>query len=250
MDKEKLFRFFFGTGTDVFPEKVVISPVIPLRRFAANCGVASEFTGRFFSGFVSRGTNGKAIAVIRTGIGSAMTGDAVRLLGECGVRELVFAGFCGSLGDLHVGDILLCDEAYDGEGFTRYHTGALAVDEGTIVRGSAEYVALAERYIKENCGKAMHIGKGRVYTIGSILAETPELLTGLAGSGFAGIDMEVSAVYAAAAFTGMKAIGLLVVSDAPPERPFWQEKDVNDHKRFSEGIEEAVKLSVGFVGKR
>ena len=65
---------------------------------------------------------------------------------------------------------------------------------------------------------------GDIFTIGSLLAEKAEDLVALEEKGFAGIDLELSAVYQAARAIGRRASGLVFVSDLPLRLPLWDGK--------------------------
>ena len=224
MNKEAMFGYFFGCEAGDFPGKVILTPFLPERIFTARCRRARAFKGRLYSGTFAE-KNGEKFAVIRCGMGDRLMGDAVILLEGTPVRDILFAGACGGLKDCRIGDLVVCENAFNGEGFTRYHTPSFSI---TRVLETGDMVPSdpgMSGELKSFLGSETHAGapyrSGDIFTIGSLMAEKDEDLAALEERGFTGIDLELSAVYQAARAIGRRASGLVFVSDLPLKLPLW-----------------------------
>ena len=246
MNKLALFKFAFGCLPDVIPERVVLTPVIPPKRFAAGCEARTSFKGKLYSGYILD-KNGIKFAVITSGIGDRLLADAVLLLGITCVQEILFAGVCGGFGDCTVGDMIVGESALNGEGFTRYYGEDFLLsdmlEENKDILPDNIYTRKLLDFVSGEDVKS-----GRIFTIGSLLAETDENLEKIQTAGFLGIDMELSAVYQAAKVIEKKITSILVVSDLPKDKPFWEYLPEEDRGVYRKSIDKAVKLAVGFVG--
>jgi purine-nucleoside phosphorylase len=119
---------------------------------------------------------------------------------------------------------------------------------------------MPEKYIAGNAGclsdlenfmkglEAPHkVGSGRVFTIGSILSESPGFLMALKDKGIAAIDMEISAVYTAAREAGIRASALLVVSDLPLEKGIEEGLDLEAKKVFNNSVRAMSDAVLDFI---
>ncbi|MGB2651388.1 MAG: hypothetical protein WBD00_04200 [Candidatus Omnitrophota bacterium] len=247
MDKEKFFEFAFGCSSETLSCRTIITPVIPPDKFTEGSEVKSTFRGRLYSGLKAV-KEGAEFTVIRSGIGDRLLGDAVLLLSIAPVKEIVFAGTCGGFGGTKVGDILLCENAFDGEGFSRYHREGFDVsaffDSGEMISADTEYTAQLKDFVS---GKATKLCRsGNIFTIGSFMAEESEFVKNIEDRGFAGVEMELSAVYSAARSTGLKATALTVVSDLPLERPLW-DLTKEEKSEYNNGVKEMACLLSDFM---
>ena len=162
---------------------------------------------------------GKKISVVRSGIGAPQAGDAVLALGFTACERLLFAGSVGGLQpNIQIGDLMMPEFSYSGDGFCRYlETEAPKVDcflerilpdkaLSSILLSSASLLAI-------EAGIAIHTGP--VYCIDSILSQF-RLLDYFSGElGCIGIEMETAAVFKAARKVGIQAAALFSVSDVP-----------------------------------
>ncbi|MBD3380393.1 MAG: hypothetical protein GF408_08040 [Candidatus Omnitrophica bacterium] len=252
MDKRKLFEYAFGCVPEVIPERVIITPFLPLPKFSAHCLIEKRFRGKMFSGAVASDNTLKA-GIIRCGVGDRLLGDAVLLLGISGAEEVVFTGSCASIGKARIGDLVVAESAADGEGFTRYCREGFDIEgvlgsakaPGADAGFTSEITAFLEKEI--GCGEFF---LDKAFTIGSLLAEKRQLLDSLRENGIGILDMELSAVYSASQKAGIKATSLLWVSDLPVEKPFWEEVEHGRDNGYNKGAEEAVRLAVKFIFSR
>ena len=252
MDKRKMFEYFFGCPPETFGETAIITPFLPAKKFSEHCRSLATFKGRLYSGIrVSK--YDREFCVIHCGMGDRFMGDAVLLLGITPVKKIFFAGACGGLKDCGIGDLLVCENAFNGEGFTRYYTQLLDMekifDAGELIPSDPEYTGSLKRFLPGALSDEVSMRSGDIFTIGSILAEREKNLLGIEQKGFKGIDMELSAVYHAARVTDQKITGMVVVSDLPMKRPMWEDLAPEEKKSYDKGFSELVRLAVEFTAK-
>ncbi len=248
MDKKKLFKYCFGIECENFPKNVILTPFIPLKRFKKYCDASGMFSGTMYSGYFST-VNNDELAIVHCGIGDRLAGDAILLMGKAEVKNLIFLGTCGGLKEIEIGDILICDGAADGEGFSRYYRKDFSFEPLTarenIIEGDPDYIEEVHRYFNKHAGKGI-VKKGKVFTIGSLLAETQKNISIIKEKGFVGIEMEMSTVYQAAVVSSISAAGIAIVSDIPEEKPLWEYPYKDKETGFNESFEKAIRLSVEF----
>lgn len=250
MDKKKMFKYCFGCDPGIIPENVIVTPFLSPDRFADKKEVKDSFKGRLYSGIVAE-RNGKEYAVIRCGLGDRLLGDAVILFGQTNAHKLVFVGSCGGFADCAIGDLVICEAAFDGEGFSKYYVSGYDIErmicDGRDTLPDLDQTLGLREFLARKVSKDNEAKTGKIFTIGSLMAEEETTLALISNKGFIGIDMELSAVYAAAHASGLKAAGLLVVSDLPIDKPLWEELLPEEKAIFKNSTEEAMKLAVEFI---
>jgi len=249
MDKKEFFKFCFGENPETFPAKAVISPFIPETIIDGKYEVIKKFRGKLFSGVIFKHGN-KEVVYIKTGIGSSLSGDCVLLLGETPVEEIVFVGTIGGLNGSNIGNLVLCEKAFDGEGFSRYLTHSVKemLEKNKFVSSDSLFLDTFESYIM-NIGKFNKIVRGNIYTIGSLVAETIENLLCIENNDFKGIDMEVSGVYNAASKINKKILAALIVSDLPLEKNVYKIENSKEKKEIIKKINEVLFSAIDFIAR-
>ncbi|MEW6487734.1 MAG: hypothetical protein AB1578_07455 [Thermodesulfobacteriota bacterium] len=224
-DPEAVVGVVFGCRPEEVAADVVLTPFVPLKAFRrhAEPEVRELSPPFFYKGFT--GTfGGRRVTVLATGVGPSRVGDCLGFLSLTPARRVLFAGAVGGLADdLAIGEFFLAAEAADGEGYTRY-----------VGRPFREVVRSARRVPRpggfgEDLGaflasQGFRAREGRVFTVGSIAAESRENLLELRRQGFDALEMELSAFYAGSSGYGMSAAALTYVSDLPLRSSLWQEK--------------------------
>ena len=247
MNKEKLFKFCFGCNPSDFSEKVIITPFLPIKHFQEYLEATRTFSGRLYSGFTTK----KGITVIRCGVGDRLLGDAVLLMGCAATRKAIFAGTCGGLEGCEIGDFMVAESAFNGEGFSKYYSSGFSIANeiatGEMIEADQEYAESLFGFLEERLYAGSSLHRGSVFTIGSIVAEHERNLVCIRDEGFQAIDMELSAVYQAARMIGIASVGLLVVSDKPLIKGLGEDIDGIEKKALDDGIDELVRLSVEFA---
>jgi purine-nucleoside phosphorylase len=249
MNKEKLFKFCFGCAPSAFTETAVVTPVFPLTLFKKFGEVVKEFKGRVYSGVILS-KDGKNITVIYCGVGDRLMGDAILLLKKTPVKKIFFLGSCGGLKNSSIGDVVLCEKAFNGEGFSKYWAENFKMnavfDSGELIPADSRYVQRIKKFISKKIENKAIIKEGKIFTIGSLLAEERGNLIALEEKGFIGIDLELSAVYSAARIINRKAMGLLVVSDLPLKKPLGESLTYQEKESYRESLNQAARFLVEY----
>jgi uridine phosphorylase len=123
-----------------------------------------------------------------------------------GAGRIWVLGWCGSLQpDLRIGDLILPDTALSEEG-----TSAHYPVDSPMKRTDPELNGILVSVLKQ---EGIPVQKGRVWTTDAPYRETRSKVQTYRDKGILGVEMEMSALMAAAAFRGARLSGLLVVSD-------------------------------------
>ncbi len=244
-DPEAVVRVVFGCRPEEVAEDVVVTPFLPLsafRRWAE--GEVRDLAPPFFYKGFSGPLQGRRVTVLWTGVGPSRVGDALGFLALTPARRVLFAGAVGGLRPEHrIGDLFVPTEAADGEGYTR-----------TIGRPFAEVVAEAARIpappgpaealVGFLHGQGWVVRRGPVFTVGAITAESRGNLKLLADAGYAALEMELSAFFAAAAHHGLEAAALAYVSDLPLASSLWQEKGPGEEEALRRAYRAVPQLAL------
>lgn len=135
-------------------------------------------------------------------LGAPMAVMALENLIWRGAEEIIFIGLAGSLGSgLAVGDLFCPERGLSTEGTSAHYPAPLAPD-----------AALRQRVLT-TAGGTVKIHGGRVWSTDGIYRETAALVERHRALGAAAVEMECAALWAAAAFRGVRLASLLVISD-------------------------------------
>lgn len=188
----------------------------------------AERRGETFYGYY----DGVALSVVQTGVGCPATAVALEALCRAGVRLVVRSDLAGGIGrDVRVGDLIVADKAFIGDGTARRYAGRMVVDGSGDVTSMLLSVARAR-------GWRVHVGP--VWTTDVFFREEEDLRMAVE-AGCVGIDMETSALFAVCSFYGVKCGAVMAVSDKPAEG-----KDFFNciGRRVMEGLDRAVKVAL------
>ncbi len=162
---------------------------------------------------------GKTISFLRSGVGAPLTGDAVLALGCTPCERILFAGSVGGLrADMHIGDLLLPEFSYAGDGFCRYLQPGFPAQDCFLERNAPDAELSAALYraalpLAQQAGVTIHTGP--VFSTDTILAQFSILDDIIHTLGCIGIEMETAAAFKAARMVGIPAAALFSVSDVP-----------------------------------
>ena len=233
--KEVMVEKHFGCSIDDISRNVIISPIWPLSRFMERAeSIIKEFKG-WYKG-VTMLYKGNPVTVISSGIGAPMTGDCVIALGYSECENILFSGSAGAINNkLNFGDILVCNEAVIGEGFSRYHSKDIYKDcFGNVVSGSSDLAnVIFQKAVISAHSLGVSVHRGRVFSIDSILGENKKSFDFMIKKGCDAVEMEVSAVFTASKAIGRNAAALITISDLPlKQRSLFEGIEEDDDKYF------------------
>ncbi|MDR2340445.1 MAG: hypothetical protein LBF40_10010 [Deltaproteobacteria bacterium] len=196
--------FPFPKGAAGLPQKGILAATPGL--VASLKASAPEPLGKLCSIFMLGGTaifGGRDFFLAGPVLGSAMAVMALEVLIGGGAGRILFAGFAGSLSEgLAIGDLFQPDNALSSEGTSQHYPAELAPDPGLY--GT----------LREKAGAAGCFRPGTVWSTDGPLRETKELRDSSVKAGAIAVEMEVSALFAAARFRGAALAALLLITDS------------------------------------
>jgi len=160
---------------------------------------------------------GKPISFVRSGVGAPLTGDAVLALSCTPCERILFTGSVGGLRpEMHIGDLMIPEFSYSGDGFCRYLQPGFPAQDCYLERHAPDgrlssALADATLPLARQAGVTVHTGP--VFSIDTILAQFRILDEIVNQLGCIGIEMETAAVFKAARMAGIRAAALFSVSD-------------------------------------
>lgn len=202
----------------VIHSRVIVMPFWQAEIFA---GTADDIT-EIVHGIVYQLKYHKQLfSLIRSGIGAPQTGDVILALGCSPCDVVIFAGSVGGLGtDVHIGDLILVEKSFCGDGFSRYLDDKVIPNDCFLQsvepdRGLTECI---KGHAMRGCrDKSVSLRQGAIFSTDSILAQFFRLEYFAKDLRCIGIEMETAAVFGAAKLVGIRAAALLQVSDVPQE---------------------------------
>jgi len=127
-----------------------------------------------------------------------------------GAGQILILGWCGALNkDLATGDLIIPDLAICDEGTSRHYS--VLDDDLPVTRPDEGLSGQLGSLLKER-GETAH--RLPIWTTDAIYRETREKVDWYRDKGAAAVEMECSALFAAAAFRSVPVTALLVVSDS------------------------------------
>ena len=140
-------------------------------------------------------------------IGAPYAVMVLEVLRAWGVRRGLFVGWCGSIDyGVRIGDLIVPTGAWIDEGTSPHYGRAL---ESTAAPDQKLQAVLQQALRRR--GTTFH--SGLIWTTDAIFRETREQIDRFQGLGALAVEMELSALFSAAAFYGFPLAALLTVSD-------------------------------------
>lgn len=210
-------KYILGCDIDSISEEVIVAPNWKVNIFN-DC--TNSIKPLFENKVYNIRFREKEVTFIRSGIGSPQTGDMVLSLGFTKCKRIIVTGSCGGLNNhMNIGDLVVVNRAFSGEGFSRYlDENILPVDHfykpfETNERLTNELHSAAKKYCDSN---QIQLFIGDVFTTDSILGQFQRLCHITNNLSCIGIEMEMSAAIAAADKVGIDITALLQISDVIP----------------------------------
>jgi len=190
---------------DIGPAALMVSTEPDLRYISSNSGALERRP--FFTGSIM---TGDGISIAGPYIGAPYAVMLIESLIAKGAKDIIILGWCGAISDrLSTGDLLVPDLAFVDEGTSR-HYAKLNADSPAVQPNAA----LSQKLIQELTRAGESPKTGPIWTTDAIYRETREKVAWFREKGARAVEMECSALFAAAAYRGARAAALLVVSDS------------------------------------
>jgi len=192
-----------------FPETTVVTfskAVIDIAMEAYQCQVLAYLHSGTRVPVYGFETGENKFAIVRTTMGAPMTVSFMEELIAMGAKKFVFFGSCGTLdASLPAGHLIVPTAAYRDEG-TSYHYMPASSGDFVQVPTAEETAQLLE-------AMGLMVTRAKVWTTDALYRETRENMKKRVADGCRAVDMECSAIMAAAAFRGVPAYQFLYAED-------------------------------------
>lgn len=196
------------SAPDIGPAAVMVSTGPDMKQVGKrypNAGESSFFNSTLL---VPEG-DGKGLSFAGPYIGAPYSVMLLESLIAKGARHIVVFGWCGAVSEgLEPGDLLLPDEAIADEGTSRHY-----MEPGERFPAISPSKPLTTAFEKQLNHSTVSYKKGRIWTTDAIYRETRKKINYFRDKGAQAVEMECSALFAAAAFRNVGATALLAVSD-------------------------------------
>jgi len=215
------FEALFGVKESRIKSTCIIMPFLKK-------GTLKAFGVKEFSKGKLYGTgHSELFTLIHTGMGPALTGDAVLYLNNTSCKNIILFGSCGlieSTKDVKLGSLITPLNCLSIESFTEMLSGCNR-------DWSVSYPDknMLESFLKTN---NQHIKKAVCASVGSLNLEE-ENIDLFKTKNIEAIDMECSAVFAASKHINCRAMALLYVSDILIEKPFYMKLNKKEELMIS-----------------
>ena len=196
------------SAPDVGPAAVMVSTGPDMKQVRNRFPGAGE-NSFFNSTLLAPQGDGKGLTFAGPYIGAPYSVMLLESLIAKGARHIVIFGWCGAVAeDLEPGDLVVPEDAIADEGTSRHY-----MEPGewfpAIVPSQSLTAGLEHRLTQ----KGVSYKKGRIWTTDAIYRETRKKIDFFRQKGAQAVEMECSALFAAAAYRKVDATALLVVSD-------------------------------------
>jgi len=243
------FEALFGIKAGQIRENCILIPVIPK-------GVLAEFKiNNLARGKLYSAASNDDFTLVHTMIGPAFTGDAVLWLKEAGCRNIILFGSCGAVReakDLTIGSLVTPVKCYANESFTDFLGGGLSLkiasspsaprnDTAKKIGGAGNNIVGVQKNLVSELVKITGARKVICASIPSLKLEESMTKVFMKNK-IDVVDMECSACFAAAKYTGLKAAALFYVSDVINKYSFYRALDADKKEKLSSAIKTAVSV--------
>jgi len=189
------------------PAAVMVSTEPDFRYLRANAGKLAAQS--FFMGTLMTDDHG-GICIAGPYIGAPYGTMLLESLIAKGAKHIIVLGWCGALsGTLGTGDLVIPDFAICDEGTSRHY--AVQDTKLPIARPDEDLSRQLDDLLKQRGEKAHRVP---IWTTDAIYRETREKVDWFKDKGAAAVEMECSALFAAALYRNIPVTALLVVSDS------------------------------------
>lgn len=233
------FEALFGIKSLQVKKNCILLPLLPK-------GILNEFKiGNFKRGKLYGAGDNFDFTLIHTGMGAGFTGDAVLHLKESPCENVVLFGSCGLVkarNGLSIGSLVSPAKCFAFESFTE-----LLLEKNVQLRVSYPQDKFFGDFLAD--GEKIGLKKVNCSTLASLKFEE-QMVDLFIENNIDVVDMECSAFFSAAAFSGLNAIACFYVSDIIKEKPFYLSLDSDLESALSSAIKNAAGLVCEFAKKK
>ena len=196
---------------------VMVATVGDMKYLCQTMNIPPEpFDSLFLSRLLLLNDVHKGVSIVGPLVGAPYATMILETLVACGVKKILFLGWCGAVSpEVNIGDIILPSKAWIDEGTSphylpRKNSGENPVGDG-YAKPSDTLIHCIRIGLKE---QRLKFHEGAIWTTDAIFRETPEKVKYYQKKDILAVEMELSALFTAGKFHGIKVGGILVVSDS------------------------------------
>ncbi|MHA1281624.1 MAG: phosphorylase family protein [Promethearchaeota archaeon] len=266
---EKIVRLFLETKPSSIKKIVIMPAVKDVMKKIVNKLKNKTIHGRVYNGFL----NGIQVSVIRSLIGCPHTAITLECFKRADVKIVIRVDVCGGIKNSHnkidIGDIIIPNIAYCGDGTTPYYISRyfkFFQNNNKInnpiekflemgVGGKNIFIAKPNNELKEifiKTGKNLFSDKIKqtdLWTIDALFCESEDLIEDLRKINVGAIDMESSILFLLGQLYNFKVVSILAVSDLPADNKYDLLKSNAIHPELEHGVNNAIKLVIESLPK-
>ena len=232
------FKTIFGLEPDQIQKTCLLLPHLPK-------GILNYLrVPQLSQGKIYATGNNNYFTIIHTKIGAPLCGDAVLYLNDTKCENIIFLGTCGiikRIDYLDIGTIVCPESCLEMESFSQALTGINKIEN---------YSYPDNLFLKNfrTHAKGADICSPKGVSFGSLKLEE-RYIEYLTKTGIDVVDMECSALFAAAQNIKRKAVAVMVCTDIVGEKPFYRTYSPEDQKSVNGAIKQAAETIYAFVSR-
>ena len=231
------FETLFGVEKSKIKSTCIIMPFLK-KDILKDFGIKELSKGKLYST-----GNSELFTLIQTGMGAALTGDAVLYLNNTSCKNIILFGSCGlieSTKDIKLGSLITPLNCLSIESFSEMLSGC-----GKNWSVSYPDENMLGSFLKTN---NQYVRKAACASVGSLNMEEENI--GLFKTkGIQIIDMECSAVFSASKHINCRAMAIFYATDILIEKPFYMKLNKKEELIINSSIKNAVRILCSFIKK-
>jgi uridine phosphorylase len=266
---EKIVRMLLETSPSNVNEIVILPAVKTVMKKLVKKLQNKIKHGRVYNGIL----NGVRVSVILSNVGCPNVAMILECLKRCKTKVIVRVDLCGAIsgqeGEVSIGDILIPELVYCGDGTTPQYIRSygtlitfldsiknpLFTTQNIEVGNQSIYISKPDEVLREivlisgrslpNCDiKAVDF-----WTTDALFCETLEFIRALQSINVRGIDMESSILFLLGSLFNLKTVSVLSVTDLPGHPKYDLLMSNQIHPNMENGIDKAIKIVVNALPK-
>ena len=231
------FETLFGVKKSKIKSTCIIMPFLK-KDILKDFGIKELSKGKLYST-----GNSELFTLIQTGMGAALTGDAVLYLNNTSCKNIILFGSCGlieSTKDIKLGSLITPLNCLSIESFSEMLSGC-----GKNWSVSYPDENMLGSFLKTN---NQYVRKAACASVGSLKLEE-ENIDLFRTKDIQAIDMECSAVFSASKHINCRAMTLFYATDILTEKPFYMRLNKKEELIINSSIKNAVRILCSFIKK-
>jgi len=232
------FKTIFGLNQDEIQETCVLLPHLP-KGILNYLRVPQLSRGKIYAS-----GNNHHFSVIHTKIGAPLCGDAVLYLKSTRCENIIFLGTCGLINEtdrLDIGSIVCPEDCLEMESFSQALVGMNKVENYSYPEDR-----LLNNFLE--CAQEIGVCRTKGVSFGSLKLEE-QYIGYLTKRGIEVVDMECSALFAAAQNIKCRVFSVMVCTDIVGKKPFYRTYSQDDQESINGAVKKTAEMVYQFVAE-